>query len=97
MADRIKLFAISEVVLAIILAVAFYYFGDTFLADKAIKELQDGEWIVVATGWGILLEMWTVIVLFGISFAIMFFFISSYLVGRKRSKRLRLKRSKSTK
>ena len=97
MVDRIKLFAISELVLAIILAVAVYYFGDPFLADKAITELQCGEWVVVATGWGILPEMWAVIILFAIPPAVMLFFINSYLIGRKRSKRLRFKRSKSTK
>ena len=97
MADRIKLIAISEIVLAIILAAAIYYFGDPFLADKAITELQCGEWVVVATGWGILPEMWTVIILFTIPPAVMIFSINSYLLGRERSKRLRFKRSKSTK
>ena len=97
MAYRIKLFTISAVVLAIIFAVAVYYFGDPFLADKAITELQCGEWVVVATGWGILLEMWTAIISLGFLLGAICFLISSYLVGRKRSKRLRLNRSKSTK
>ena len=92
-----KLFSIGAAVLAVILTVAFYYFGDTFLADKALKELQCGEWVVVATGWGILFESLPVIILLSIPFAVMSFFILYRLEIRKRSKRLRLKRSKSTK
>lgn len=101
MIDRVKLLSISEgVVLAITFAIAIYaiyYFGNIFVADKALRELQCGEWVIVATGWGILLEMWAVLIVLSTPFAIMFFFIFSYLVGSLRSKRLRLKRSKSTK
>ena len=71
MFDRKKL-----LVVAIVLIAATYYFGDLFLADKALKELQgDNRWVVVATGWGVLLEMWPVVILFAIPFTGTVFFV----------------------